>query len=120
MMNLPKVVGEPITGTLPKSARWAFNFGVARPALISVLSLSTTCVGVFLGAPMPHHELTSYPGTNSLTVGRSGNVSDRVIVDTASGRTLLALMYSREVGRLSNMTCTCPASKSVSAGAATG
>src|ERR1700724_4606088 len=57
-MSLPKAVGEPISGVSPKSVRCAFSFGVARPALISALSLSTTCVGVFLGAPMPNHELT--------------------------------------------------------------
>src|SRR5580704_4394622 len=58
-MSLPKAVGEHISGVSPKSVRCAFSFGVARPALISALSLSTTCVGVFLGAPMPNHELTS-------------------------------------------------------------
>src|ERR1700732_1120837 len=58
-MSLPKAVGEPISGVSPKSVRCAFSFGVARPALISALRLSTTCVGVFLGAPMPNHELTS-------------------------------------------------------------
>jgi hypothetical protein len=36
------------------------------------------------------------------------------IEESVSGRSLPALMYSREVGRLSTMTCTCPASKSVS------
>jgi transposase len=31
----------------------------ARPALISLLSLSMTSVGVFLGAPTPYHPLAS-------------------------------------------------------------
>ena len=46
---------EPISG----SAIFAFSFGSARPALISLLSLSTISAGVFLGAPMPNQELTS-------------------------------------------------------------
>src|ERR1700730_2373388 len=50
-MSLPKAVGEPISGVSPKSVRCAFSFGVARPALISALSLSTTCVDGLVGVP---------------------------------------------------------------------
>jgi hypothetical protein len=35
----------------------------ARPALISLLSLSTISADVFLGAPMPNQPLASYRGT---------------------------------------------------------
>src|SRR6266566_6906219 len=36
--------------------------------------------------PMPYQELSSKPGTKSLTIGMSGNWSERVMVDTANGR----------------------------------
>ena len=47
----------------------------------------------------------------------SGSASERVAVVTASARSLPALMYSIDEGMLSNMTCTCPPIRSVSAGA---
>ena len=47
----------------------------------------------------------------------SGSASERVAVVTASARSLPALMYSIDDGRWRNMTCTCPPSRSVSAGA---
>src|SRR5262249_34006507 len=46
----------------------------------------------------------------------SGSASERVAVVTASARSLLALIYSIDETVPGNMTCTCPASKSVSAG----
>src|SRR5262249_17768790 len=52
-MSLAKSAGEPASVVLPNSASRALILGSARPALISLLSLSTTSVGVFLGAPMP-------------------------------------------------------------------
>src|SRR4029078_3017468 len=58
-MNLPKSAGEPGSTVPPSSANRAFNFGSARPALISLLSLSTTSAGVFLGALMPYQEIAS-------------------------------------------------------------
>ena len=48
----------------------------------------------------------------------SGSASERVAVVTASARSLPALMCSMDDGMLSNMTCTCPPIRSVSAGAA--
>ena len=48
----------------------------------------------------------------------SGSASERVAVVTASARSLPALMYSIEEDMGANMTCTCPPSRSVSAGAA--
>src|SRR6516162_3450552 len=60
-MNLPKSAGEPASIVPPKSASRAFILGSARPALISLLSLSTISTGVFLGAPTPNHTLASYP-----------------------------------------------------------
>ncbi len=43
----------------------------------------------------------------------SGSPSQRVVVVTAKGRNLSALMCPIEDAMLSNMTCTCPLSRSV-------
>src|SRR5262249_10374179 len=48
-MSLPKSAGETTSGVTPKTASRAFILGSARPALISLLSLSTISAGVFLG-----------------------------------------------------------------------
>ena len=50
-------------------------------------------------------------------LGTSGSASERVAVVTASARSLPARMYSIDDGMVSKPTCTCPPSKSVSAGA---
>ena len=55
-MSLPKSAGEPASTVPPRSASRAFILGSARPALISLLSLSTISAGVFFGAPMPNHD----------------------------------------------------------------
>ena len=52
-MSLPKSAGEPASTVPPKSASRALILGSARPALISLLSLSMISAGVSLGAPMP-------------------------------------------------------------------
>ena len=57
-MNLPKSADEPASGSLPRSANRALIAGSATTALISLLSLLTTSLGVPMGAPMPNHELT--------------------------------------------------------------
>src|SRR6516165_5897883 len=58
-MSLAKSAGEPASVMPPRSASRAFKLGSARQALISVLSLLTISVGVFLGAPRPNHALAS-------------------------------------------------------------
>src|SRR5262245_66439476 len=58
-MILPNSAGEPASAVPPKSASCAFILESARPALISLLSLSMVSVGVFLGAPIPYHVLAS-------------------------------------------------------------
>src|SRR5262249_45586301 len=58
-MCLRKWAGEPTGGVPPRSASFAFIFGSARAALMSLLSLSTISTGVALGAPMPSHALAS-------------------------------------------------------------
>src|SRR5262249_13798507 len=93
-MSLPKSAGKPASTGLPRSASCALIFGSARPALISLLSLSMTSVGVSLGEPKPDQALASQPGTISPKVGTLGSTSERVAVVTASARSLPALMYS--------------------------
>src|SRR5262249_17040778 len=115
-MNLPKSAGEPASTVPPRSASRALILGSARAALIPLLSSSTISFGVAFGAPTPNQKLPSYPGTNSLTVGTSGNGSERVALVIASGRTLPALMYPIELGMGSKKTWTCPASRSVITG----
>src|SRR5262249_10859733 len=56
-MSLPNSEGEPASTVPPRSARRAFIFESARPALISRLSLSMISAGVLLGAPIPAQAL---------------------------------------------------------------
>src|SRR5215467_3983655 len=59
VMNLPNALGAIGISAPPKAARCALIVGVASPALISLLSVSTISVGVFLGAPIPAQKLVS-------------------------------------------------------------
>src|SRR5499426_1840821 len=81
-ISLPKSPGEPPRVVTPMSLSRPLNLGSARAALISLLSLSTISTGVFLGAPSPHTALASYPGTNSLMLGRSGKTCERAALVT--------------------------------------
>ena len=81
-MNLANAAGELANTVEPRSAIRAFIVGSARPTLISRLSLSMISTGVLLGATMPCQPLASKPGTDSATVGTSGNPSQRVAVVT--------------------------------------
>src|SRR6516165_2733067 len=58
-ISLLKSAGEPASTVPPRSTSRALILGSARPALISLLSLSTTSMGVFLGAPTPNQVLAS-------------------------------------------------------------
>src|SRR5262245_60857143 len=58
-INFPKSAGDPIKTVAPRSANRALIPGSARPALISLLSLSMIAAGVFLGTPTPNHALAS-------------------------------------------------------------
>src|SRR5215471_4281624 len=58
-ISLAKSAGEPGRTVAPRSASRAVILGSARAALISLLSLSTISIGVFLGAPMPNQKLAS-------------------------------------------------------------
>src|SRR5262249_33743182 len=97
-MKFAKSPGEPGRTMPPSSVSRALKGGSARLALISTLSLSTITAGVFFGAPTPNHWLASKPGTKSLRVGRSGNISERLAVVTASARSLSTLIYSIDAG----------------------
>ncbi len=59
-MSLPNSAGE-LANDCRRPGRQAVPLilGSARPALISLLSLSTISAGVFLGAPMPNQVLAS-------------------------------------------------------------
>src|SRR5262249_58139376 len=57
--NLAKSAGDPPNSRQPRSARRCRVLGSARPALISLLSLSTISGGVSLGAAMPYQPLAS-------------------------------------------------------------
>ena len=58
-MNVPNSAGDSASTVPPRSVIRACNFGSAKPALISLLSLSTISAGVSFGAPTPYHALTS-------------------------------------------------------------
>src|SRR5262249_56917174 len=57
--TLPKSAGGPASTVPPRSASRALILASARPALISLLSLSTISAGVLRGAPMPVQKLPS-------------------------------------------------------------
>src|SRR5262245_25848684 len=57
--SFPKSAGEPGMTVPPSSARRALTAASAKPAFISVLSLSIMWLGVFLGAATPYHALAS-------------------------------------------------------------
>src|SRR5262245_43815219 len=56
-MNVPKSADEPVSIMPPSSVSLVFSLGAARPALISLLSLSMISAGVFFGAPTPYQVL---------------------------------------------------------------
>ena len=117
-MSLPKSAGEPASTVPPRSASRALILGSARPALISLLSLSMISAGVFLGAPTPYHD-ARLVARHELAHGR--DVRQRLRARRGGHRQRAQLagpMYSIDAGMVANMTCTCPPSRSVSAGAA--
>lgn len=58
-MKRPNSAGVAAATVPPRSTSRDLNFGSARPALISRLSLSMISAGVPLGAPMPNQALAS-------------------------------------------------------------
>src|SRR6516225_7037235 len=58
-ISLPNSADESASTSPPRSANCALILGSARPALISLLSLSTMSAGVAFGAPTPSQKLAS-------------------------------------------------------------
>src|SRR5262245_66402307 len=56
-ISLPKSAGEPASTVPPRSANRVFMLRSARPALISLLSLSTISAGVAFGTQTPYQKL---------------------------------------------------------------
>src|SRR4029453_17255589 len=115
-ISFAKSAGEPPSVVMPMSVSRPLNLGSARATLISLLRLSTISAGVFLGAPRPHTALASYPGTNSLTLGKSGKTPERDVVVTANARNVPARMWAIDALVVWKVACTWPAIKSVKAG----
>src|SRR5262245_16590129 len=57
--NLPKSTDDPGSVVIPRSTKRAAMTESARPAFVSLLSISIIWGGVLLGAPIPVHELAS-------------------------------------------------------------
>src|SRR5262245_49785695 len=68
VMSLPNSAGEPASNMPTTSASRALILGSTRPALISLLSLSTIAAGVFLGAPKSNEPVTCLLGSPSQNV----------------------------------------------------
>ena len=115
--ELAESAGEPASTVPPRSASRALILGSARPALISLLSLSMISVGVFFGAPTPipvarlvaRHEIANGRKVRQHLRARRGRHRQRAQLASPD-------VFDRgSSGR--NMTCTCPPIRSVSAGA---
>ena len=71
--------------------------------------------GVFAGAKIAYQDDTSNPGTpDSASVGKSGRNAERFLPVVASAVTRFELMKGTVPGNAEIMTCTCPATTSVS------
>jgi hypothetical protein len=68
-INFPKSADVIGIGTPPRSASRGLILGSARPALNSLLSLSTISAGVAFGAPTPYQVLASCPAQIRLRWG---------------------------------------------------
>ncbi|CFP65981.1 Uncharacterised protein [Bordetella pertussis] len=69
------------------------------------------------GASTPNQARTLKPSSPcSATVGRSGKADERCAAVTAIGRTLPLLMKGSAAGTSTNISCTWPDTRSVSAG----
>src|SRR5262245_3822867 len=106
--------GVPPAGSSPISPNLALNRGEAIDLLIAPLSLSTTGLGRPAGPITPLQVLASYPGIPaSAIVGRSGNPGERLGPLTASAFTFPERANGDMELRLSNITCTWPAIRSL-------
>ncbi|CFW13724.1 Uncharacterised protein [Bordetella pertussis] len=92
--------------------------GLSSALTMAAFSVFTTSGGVPAGAIRPNHDDTSkFSKPDSFMVGRSGALAERSVVVTASARSLPACTCGHDDGMLSNMNCTWPPIRSVTAGA---
>src|SRR5215831_2396711 len=82
--NLPNSPGDMGIGMPPRSASFAFIFGLASAAAIDLFRISTTSAGVPLGAEMPYQGAASKPGIVSAMAGMSGSPGQRCATVTPS------------------------------------
>src|ERR1700682_6278780 len=116
-MKLPNCSGDPPAASAPWLRSFSRASELCSHLLTSTLILATIGAGVPAGASTPNQELASKPGSPlSLMVGMSGSTGARFNEVTAIARNLPPLICGSADGRLSNMICTWPPTRSVSAG----
>src|SRR5215475_3080641 len=98
--NLPNSAGDMVIGMPPRSASFAFIFGLASAAAIDLFRISTTSAGVPLGAEMPYQGAASKPGIVSAMAGMSGSPGQRCATVTPSARNWPLRTNSIAPGRL--------------------
>src|SRR5262249_61764162 len=76
-MKVPKSADDPVSIMPPSSVSLVFILGSARPALISLLSLSMISAGGFFGAPAPYQVVASEPRPTSPKPGSPRRASER-------------------------------------------
>jgi hypothetical protein len=111
-----KVSGRPLERRSAQFSQACIDFGVCQRSIDFLVQLLDDLGRRVLGSANTPPRASLISRYYSPTVGRSGKASDRDEVVIANGRTLPALMYCMDAGRLSKSTCTCP---SMSVNAAT-
>ena len=88
-MKAFRSAGEPPTACMLRLASVSCPFGLFRNALAAALSLSMISLGVPAGAARAYQAVASNPGNPAAcTVFTSGRSLERLLVVTASARTL--------------------------------
>ncbi|MNT52914.1 hypothetical protein D3C72_1899700 [compost metagenome] len=106
-----------VTSAPCPSKRWttALSFNAWFNALFNA---STTGAGVFAGAKMAYHWETSTSSIPcSFSVGNSGISEERLLPAIPTAFSLPFFNWGMAVKRLGNITCVCPATVSLIAGA---
>ena len=101
---------------MPLSTQVARVAGSCSTLRVARYSRSMMGAGVFAGAARPVHEVRFRSGSlSSANVGTSGSCDTRCGAATASARSLPLRMLARFDDRLFQVSCTWPASRSLSA-----